>query len=105
MIAIMRSHQPPFRAVAVVLVIVLAALLATPARAEAEVLTVLALVGAGLAVLLIVGYLIVANVEGSRRAGDPSPPLLAGLAEPGGWAPVALPVGLDAVSVEAVQAQ
>jgi len=57
------------RFVSVVLVVVLALSLGTPARADAmEIFTVLALVSVGVAVLILVVYLVVANVKGDKMS-------------------------------------
>jgi hypothetical protein len=64
------SHSSPFRTLALVLAVVMLVLAATPARAEAlEPMTIVALVGLALAGIVLIAYLIVANVEGSRAAG------------------------------------
>jgi len=61
------SH-PSFRLLAFTLVMVLALTLAAPARAEAlEPLTIIAIVGLVAVGVIIIVYLIVANVAGSRR--------------------------------------
>jgi hypothetical protein len=65
------SHSTPFRMLAVVLVTVLLIVAATPARAEAiEALTLVAIGTLVLAGILIIAYLVVANVEGERRADE-----------------------------------
>jgi hypothetical protein len=62
----------PYRMIALVLVVVLLVTVATPARAEAlEVGTILLLVSAGIVVVILVAYLIVANVSERRRAEAP----------------------------------
>ena len=68
-----------FRFVSVVLVAVLVLTLATPARAEAiEMFTILALVSVGVAVIILVTYLIVANVKGDKmRAESDAPAMVA----------------------------
>jgi hypothetical protein len=63
------AHTTPFRFVALVMVTVLLVLAATPARAEAlEALTIVAIVGLALAGIILIAYLIVANVEGKKSA-------------------------------------
>jgi hypothetical protein len=58
----------PFRLLALVLAVVLVVTLATPAKAEAfDVLTGLAIAGVVLIVIVLVAYLVVANVEGGKR--------------------------------------
>jgi hypothetical protein len=69
----------PYRMIALVLVMVLAITAATPARAEAmEIGTILLLVSVGVAVVMIITYLVVANMSERRRAEAPSdePPLV-----------------------------
>ncbi len=74
----MTPSGPRFRLLSVVLLVVLAVTVATPARAEAlEPMTILALVSLGIAVVIVVGYLIVANVSGSRMAQADAPVLVA----------------------------
>jgi hypothetical protein len=63
------AHTTPFRFVALVMVTVLLVLAATPARAEAlEALTIVAIVGLALAGIILIAYLVVANVEGKKSA-------------------------------------
>jgi hypothetical protein len=63
------DHSTPVRMIALVLVMVMLVLAATPARAEAlEPLTIVAIASLVVAGLLVIGYLIIANVEGDRRA-------------------------------------
>jgi hypothetical protein len=60
-------HSTPCRFLALVLAVVLVLTFATPAKAEAfDVLTGLAIAGAAIIVLVLVVYLVVANVEGSK---------------------------------------
>ncbi|PYO58773.1 MAG: hypothetical protein DMD83_02240, partial [Candidatus Rokuibacteriota bacterium] len=64
----MSVSHPSFRLLAFTLVMVLALTLAAPARAEAlEPLTIIAIVGLVAVGVIIIVYLIVANVAGSRR--------------------------------------
>jgi hypothetical protein len=63
----------PLRAIALVLVLVLGITVATPARAEADPLAVLAIVSLVVIGVIVVVYLIAANVGDSRRAGDDAP--------------------------------
>ena len=58
------------RLVATALVVVLAVGLAAPARAEADILTTLAIVSLVVAGVIIVVYLIVANVKGSKMQAE-----------------------------------
>ena len=52
--------------IAVILSIVLIVTLVTPAKADADVMTTLAIAGGAVVVLIIVAYLIVASTSGSR---------------------------------------
>jgi hypothetical protein len=64
----------PYRMIALVLVVVLAIMVATPARAEAmEIGTILLLVSVGVAVVMIVTYLVIANMS-ERRGRAEAPP-------------------------------
>ena len=59
----------PYRLLALVLAVVLVATLATPAKAEAfDPMIALAVAGAAVIVLVLVVYLVVANVSGGTRA-------------------------------------
>ena len=63
------SHSSPFRTLALVLAIVILAVTATPARAEAlEPLTIIALASLVVGGIILIAFLIIANVEGERRA-------------------------------------
>jgi hypothetical protein len=63
----------PYRMIALVLVVALLLTAATPARAEAmEVGTILLLVSAGIVVVIIVAYLVIANMSDRRRAEAPA---------------------------------
>jgi len=63
----------PYRMIALVLVVALLLTAVTPARAEAmEIGTILLLVGVGVAVVMIIAFLIVANVSDRQRAEAPS---------------------------------
>jgi hypothetical protein len=68
-----------FRVLALALVVVLLVTFATPAKAEAiEPLTILAIVGAALIVVVLIVYLVVANVEGDKmRSQAPELPVYA----------------------------
>jgi hypothetical protein len=63
--------------VAAALVVVLAVGLAAPARAEADVLTTLAIASLVVAGVVIIVYLIVANVKGSRMQAGEAPAMVA----------------------------
>ena len=57
------AHTVPFKLVALVLAAVLMVVAGTPAKAEAvDALTILAIVGLAAAGLVIIAYLIIANV-------------------------------------------
>jgi len=74
----MRPSGSAFRLVAVVLVMALALTVAMPAKADAmDVFTIMAIASAGVVVLILVVYLIVANVSDSRRAAGDRPVHLA----------------------------
>jgi hypothetical protein len=60
----------PRRLLVLVLVVVLLVTVATPAKAEAELLTGLAIATVVIAGVILIGYLVIANVEGSRRADE-----------------------------------
>ena len=63
----------PYRMIALVLVVALLLTAVTPARAEAmEIGTILLLVGVGVAVVMIVAFLIIANVSDRQRAEVPA---------------------------------
>ena len=62
----------PYRVLALALAVVLLVTFATPAKAEAmEVTTILAIAGAALLVVVLIVYLVVANVEGPKMAASP----------------------------------
>jgi len=67
----MLIHFRPFRLLACVLVVVLAITLAAPAPAEADVLTAIAIGTLIVAGVVLIAYLIIANVSDSRQAGGP----------------------------------
>lgn len=73
----MTRHGQLLRLVATALVVVLAVGLAAPARAEADVLTTLAIVSLVVAGVIIVVYLIVANVKGSKMQAEEAPVMVA----------------------------
>lgn len=65
------SHSAHFRTLALMLAVVLLLVAATPAKAEAlEPLTIVALATLVAAGILLIAYLVVANVEGERRADE-----------------------------------
>jgi len=64
-------HSMHFRLVALVLIAVLVVVAGTPAQAEAiDALTIVAIVGLAAAGIILIAYLIIANVEGGSQAGD-----------------------------------
>jgi hypothetical protein len=70
---IMRSmvHTMPFRFVALLLAAVLLIVAGAPAKADAlEPLTIVAIAGLVVAGIVLIAYLVVANVEGDRSAGE-----------------------------------
>lgn len=79
----MGSSRSAFRLVALVLVVAVALTVAAPAKADAiDPLTIVAIASAGVVVLILVVYLIVANVGDSRRAADDRPVYLACVESP-----------------------
>jgi hypothetical protein len=66
----------PFRMLALVLVAVLLVTAATPARAEAmDPSTMIAIASTGVGIIILVAFLIVANVSDRKQAGAPAPGL------------------------------
>jgi hypothetical protein len=62
-------HTTPFRLIALLLATVLLVIASTPAKAEAvDALTIVAIVGLVAAGIILIAYLVVANVEGSKRS-------------------------------------
>ena len=65
------AHTTPFRLVALLLAAVLLVVAGTPARAEAvDALTIVAIAGLAAAGLILIAYLVIANVEGDKQASD-----------------------------------
>lgn len=63
------SHSTPYRFIALVLATVLLVVAATPAKAEAlEPLTMVAIAGLAVAGIVLIAYLIIANIEGKKFA-------------------------------------
>ena len=96
----MAPHGRLLRLVATALVVVLAVGLAAPARAEADILTTLAIVSLVVAGVIIVVYLIVANVKGSKMQAEEAPAMVACIesdASPRTCWPMAGPVPAAAV--------
>jgi hypothetical protein len=60
--------SPPFRLLALVVVLTLITAVATPARADADVLTALAIASAVVAGVILIAYLVIASVDSSGRA-------------------------------------
>jgi hypothetical protein len=83
-------HSTNMRLVALVLAIVLTVVAATPAKAEADPTLILALVGVALAVIVLIAYLVVANIEGGKSAESERVLWMACAAE--GCAEIAAPV-------------
>jgi len=64
-------HTTPFRLVALLLAAVLLVVAGTPGKAEAiDALTIVAIAGLVVAGIVLIAYLVVANVEGGRAGGD-----------------------------------
>jgi hypothetical protein len=62
-------HTTPFRLLALLLATVLLFVASTPAKAEAlDALTIVAIAGLAAAGLILIAFLVVANVEGSKRS-------------------------------------
>ena len=96
----MTPHGRLLRLVATALVVVLAVGLAAPARAEADILTTLTIVSLVVTGVVIVVYLIVANVKGSKMQAEEAPALVACIesdANPRNCWPMAGPVPAAAV--------
>jgi hypothetical protein len=63
----MRTYGSALRGLAVVLVVVLTATVIAPARAEAiDPMTILAIAGAAVCVVILIAFLVVANTKGSK---------------------------------------
>ena len=90
------------RLVTMALGVVLAVGLAGPARAEADVLTTLAIVSLVVAGVVIVVYLIVANVKGSKMQAEGAPAMLACVESDASPRNCWLPSGPGLVSAPAV---
>lgn len=70
-------YTVPFRLVALLLAALLMAVAGTPAPAEAlDPTTIMAIAGAAVAGVVLVGYLVVANTEGDKRGGASSDRIL-----------------------------
>ena len=88
-----------------VLLVVLAATFSTPARAEAlEPLVILSLISLGVGVVIIIGYLIIANVYADKMGRPESPVRVACTGSPAApracWPPIEAAAG---PSLETVQ--
>jgi hypothetical protein len=65
-------YTAPFRLIAIVLIVVLVVMVATPEKADAmDPLTIMAIVGAGVIVVVLIAFLIIANKEGKRADNGP----------------------------------
>lgn len=63
-------HTTPFRLVALLLAAVLLVVAGTPAKAEAmDVLTIVAIAGLAVAGIILIAFLVIANVEGGKAGG------------------------------------
>ena len=64
-------HTVPFRVLALVLAAVLMVVVGTPAKAEAmDALTIIAIAGLAVAAIVLIAYLVVANVEGDKASNE-----------------------------------
>jgi hypothetical protein len=60
-------NTAPFRLIAIVLLVALVVMVATPEKADAmEPLTIIAIIGAAAIVIVLIAYLVIANKEGPR---------------------------------------
>jgi heme/copper-type cytochrome/quinol oxidase subunit 4 len=65
-------YTPPFRLIAIVLIVALAVMVATPEKADAmEPLTIIAIIGAAAVVVVLIAFLVIANKEGDRADHGP----------------------------------
>jgi hypothetical protein len=65
-------YTAPFRLIAIVLIVALAVLVATPEKADAmDPLTIIAIVGAAAIVVVLIAFLVIANKEGDRADNGP----------------------------------
>jgi hypothetical protein len=64
-------HTVPFRVIALLLAAVLMVVVGAPAKAEAmDALTIIAIAGLAVAGIVLIAYLIIANVEGDKVANE-----------------------------------
>jgi hypothetical protein len=62
----------PFRLIAIVLIVTLVVMIATPEKADAmDPLTIMAIAGAAAIVVVIILFLVIANKEGGRASNGP----------------------------------
>ena len=94
----MKTHTSVLRLVALSLLVVIAMTVAAPARAEADILLVAGIATVAVAVVLLVVYLVVANVHDSRR-GEAAPTYVVCAETPGQPTSCELPAGAVAVGV------
>lgn len=73
----MRDARALLRLTAFVLVAVLALTLATPARAEADVLLMVGIAGLVVVVVIVIVYLVVASSRGDRMSAEAQPVMIA----------------------------
>jgi len=60
-------NTAPFRLIAIVLIVALVVMVATPEKADAmDPLTIIAIIGGVAIVVVLIAYLVIANKEGSR---------------------------------------
>jgi hypothetical protein len=64
-------HTMPFRVIALLLAAVLMVVVGTPAKAEAlDALTIVAIAGLVVAGIVLIAYLVIANVEGDKASNE-----------------------------------
>jgi hypothetical protein len=62
-------NTAPFRLIAIVLIVALVVMVATPEKADAlEPMTIIAIAGAAAIIIVLILYLVIANKEGSRAS-------------------------------------
>lgn len=65
-------YTSPLRLIAIVLIVALVVMVATPEKADAlEPLTIISIVGAAAAVIVLIAFLVIANKEGDRANNGP----------------------------------
>ena len=65
-------YTAPFRLIAIVLIVVLVVMVATPEKADAmDPFVIMAIVGAAAIVIVLIAFLVIANTEGKRADNGP----------------------------------